>query len=357
MRIATRSATDLTLRLAIDKALCHRRPVMAEPAVALNVELPDDGTVPEWVELIPAEQVAGRDGRAWFNDQPDEVIARSTDPSRDIPIDWEHATEIRAPEGEPAPAAAWIVALENRDGAIWGQVQWTPRGREAVANREYRYLSPVFLYEKETRRIIKLTSAGLTNQPNLFIKALNRGDGPSSDDHQEDDMRLPEAIVKALGLKEDATEDDVVSAINSMQSDLQTAKNRAEAGPSLDKFVPRGDYDKALERATNAEKKLADQEKERLEGEIEAEVNAALQAGKITPATADYHKAQCRQEGGLERFKEYVKAAPVIGDPTELDDTAAGDKGQGGKAVNTEQQQVAALFGNTAEDLQKYGHA
>lgn len=332
-------------------ALCQV--AAAQPVVALNVQLPEDGSVPEWVEVIPAADVVGRDGRGWINDQPDQIVARSLGTGRDIPIDWEHATEIRAPKGEDAPAAAWIVELQNRDGAIWGKVEWTPRGREAVANREYRYLSPVFLYDKDTLRIIKLNSAGLTNQPNLFLTALNRGADPTVTD-QEKVMPVPAAIVKALGLKEDATEDQVVSAINSTQSDLQTARNSAES-PSLEKFVPRADYDKTLERASNAENKLKEQEKTRIEGEIETAINSALKAGKITPATADYHKAQCRQEGGLARFQEYVKAAPSVGDGTDLDtrDPEAGK----GKALNGESQKVAAMFGNSAEDIQKYGQA
>ncbi|MEX0732850.1 MAG: phage protease [Aquisalimonadaceae bacterium] len=334
-------------------ALCHA--ATAHPVVALNVQLPEDGSVPEWVELIPAGEVRGRDTRGpWFNDQPDELIARSRTSGRDIPLDWEHATEIRAPRGEDAPAAAWITALENRAGAIWGQVEWTPRGRVAVANREYRYLSPVFLFDKMSRRILALTSAGLTNSPNLHLTALNRGDSADLTTDPEDAVKLPEAILKALGLKDDATADDAVAAINSTQGDLQTARNRAE-NPSLEKFVPRGDYDKALERATNAETKLAEQEKTRLDGEIDSAINAALKAGKITPATAEYHKAQCRQDGGLERFQEYVKAAPTVGDATDLDDRDP-EAGKG-KALNGEQQAVAAMFGNSAEDIQKYGQA
>jgi phage I-like protein len=329
-------------------ALCQA--AAAESAVALNVELPDDGTVPEWVELIPADKVVGRDGRTWFNNAPNELIARSQDASRDIPIDWEHATELRAPGGEPAPAAAWIVELDNRDGAIWGRVEWTPRGREAVANREYRYLSPVFVYDKASRRIVKLTSAGLTNSPNLRLTALNRGNHL---DEQEAAVSLPEQIRKALGLKEDASADDAVSAINTLQGDLQSARNRSES-PSLDKFVPRADYDAALERATNAEQKVKAAETERLEGEIETAINAALKAGKITPATADYHRAQCRQEGGLARFQEYVKAAPSVGDDTALDDRERDGKE---RALNTEEAAVAAMFGNSAEDIQKYGRA
>ena len=74
--------------------------------------------------------------------------------------------------------------------------------------------------------------------------------------------------------------------------------------------------------------------------------------GKITPATVEYHKAQCAQEGGLERFAEYCKAAPVIGDPSRIDGKRPEDQGKG---LNAEEQRIAEMFGNSVEDLQKYG--
>ena len=114
---------------------------------ALNIELPGGGA-PERIELIPAgPAVVGRDGRTWmFGDAEVQAVlnafALNTAP---LPIDWEHATELRAPKGEAAPAAGWITGLEMQSGALWGSVEWTDRGRAQVENREYRFLSPVFL--------------------------------------------------------------------------------------------------------------------------------------------------------------------------------------------------------------------
>jgi hypothetical protein len=76
-----------------------------------------------------------------------------------------------------------------------------------------------------------------------------------------------------------------------------------------------------------------------LETAINTEIDTALKAGKITPATVDYHKAQCRTEGGLERFKQFVAATPVIGGDTNLD----GKNPDGGnKALNAEEKDVIA---------------
>ncbi|WP_051361139.1 phage protease [Desulfuromonas sp. TF] len=315
--------------------------------VALNFELPADGSVPEWVELIPAGQmVTGRDGRTFVNNEPQGILDFLAADGRDIPVDWEHATEIKAPQGGQAPAAAWIPELQLREGAVWGRMLWTPKGRASVENREYRYLSPAILIEKETGRIRGISSIGLVNKPNFRMPAINR----QQRNTEEETMDWKKLLAK-LGLPEDATLEQALNAIGKMQGDLQTALNRAET-PSLDKFVPRADYDAALGKANNFEQKLKEKEAADLETAINAEVSAAVAAGKVTPGTKDYYVGMCRQEGGLEAFKKFVEAAPVIGNPSDLGKrTPEG----GGVALNAEQKQIADMFGNSEEDLKKYG--
>jgi phage I-like protein len=253
----------------------------------------------------------------------------------------EHATELKAPQGEPAPAVGWIQELQIRGGQIWGRVDWTEAGRNAVESKAYRYVSPVFVFERASKRVVALTSAALTNRPNLFLQALNG---------KENSMTLEE-LLAALGLPKGTTFEAALAHIGKLKGDLATATNAA-ASPSLDKFVPRADYDAALARATNAEQSLASLNKEAKDKDITAAIDKALAEGKITPATVEYHKAQCAQEGGLERFAEYCKAAPVVGDPSKMDGKRPEDKGT---ALNAEEQRIAEMFGNSTEDLQKYG--
>lgn len=312
-------------------------------SIAINaVELAaKPGEVPEWIKLIPAGPVIGRDGRSWSNSNPEKILASFTAMNQDLPIDIEHSSHLRAPKGEPAPAVGWIVELNVRGGEIWGKASWNQEGQKLVGDKAYRYVSPTIVYTQGDGIIVGLRSVGLTNQPNLELPALNR-------QNEEGSMK---SILAALGLAETAGEADAVAKIKTLTSDLATAANRAD-NPPLDRFVPRADYDTALNRATTAEQALHSTRNEQLEVAVNAAIEGALKEGKITPATADYHRALCRQEGGLARFADFVKAAPVIG----------GDSGLGGKAadgtataLNAEQQQIAAMFGNTAEDLAKYG--
>ena len=312
--------------------------------IALNFELPQDGSVPEWIELIqPGMQLVGRDGRSWINDDPAGVVASLNARGIDLVIDYEHSTEIKAPNGEEAPAAAWVKhgSYEVREGgAIWGRTEWTPRGSASVTNREYRYLSPVLIFERSTGRVRSLSSIGLVNKPNLYNHALNH-------EQSRKDKDMDKALLLALGLPETATLQQALNAIGALQTNLATANNRAE-NPGLDKFVPRADHDAVVLRATNAEQKLKDQDAATLETAINTEVDAALKAGKITPATVEYHRANCRQEKGLENFKAFVAAAPVVAAASGLD----GKKipGADATALNAEEQQVCDALGVTAKE-------
>jgi phage I-like protein len=316
-------------------------------STALCFELSAD--VPEWVEVLPpGPKVVGRDGRAWTY-EPAQVLAETQAHSKgaDLPFDYLHATEIKAPLGEDAPAAGWARDYRiNERGAIEARVEWTAKASNAISAREYRYLSPVFTYD-DSGRIHRFSSFGLTNKPNLLIKALNAEQNPT---HQENPpMLLAAAIRAALGLPETATEEDGVAAIKALKEAKETALN-SERAPSLDKYVPRGDYNALEQRAANAEQKLAQRDKDDLNTAINTEIEAALKAGKITPATKAYHVAACQEQGGLDRFREFVKAAPSVTDPVVPDNKPEPTK----TALNAEQQQAARMLGMTDEQYIKH---
>lgn len=280
--------------------------------------------VPLWVELLPpGPDITGRDGRRWVNDTPEAIVAAFEAHGADLPIDVEHASEIKGRAGEPAPAMGWIKALEVREGGgIWGLVEWTEQGRWMVSEKSYRYLSPVFLFEKKgSGRILKLLSAGLTNQPNLHLTALNRDDRLSTHP-KEADMALSTALCQALGLGIETSEGQAVAAITTLRDDLAAARTQAD-NPSLEKFVPRADYDAAINRAKAAEARLTSIESQARDAAIESAITQALERGKITPASAEYHRAQCSTDGGLERFTAFVAAAPVIAGESGLEGAPA----------------------------------
>lgn len=271
-------------------------------ARALNIVL--DSAVPDWIQLLPSgPQIQGADGRAWKLPDPNTLIAAFRARNKPMVVDWEHASENRAPQGLDAPASGWIDQFENRNGAIWGHVEWTPKAAQQIAAKEYRFLSPVFTYQKTDAQIIELVSAGLTNKPNLNLTALNR----------EQPMDLT-PLCAALGIAAGSDVPALTAAVSALKAENAKAMNRADA-PSLEKFIPRADYDATLARATNAEQKLAEIDKASKEQAITTLIESALTARKITPATKDFYVGVCRSEGGIEQFKAFLeKVPPVIGE-------------------------------------------
>ena len=145
-------------------------------ATALNMtEInPAGNQIPEWVKLIPAGEVIGRDGRRWNNSSPLSIIQAFIACGLDLPVDLEHSTELKAPRGEAAPAVGWVRELKVMAGAIWGRIEWNEAGRQMVATRQYQYLSPAIRHGRTNGDILGLSSVALTNAPNLRLPALNR---------------------------------------------------------------------------------------------------------------------------------------------------------------------------------------
>ncbi len=264
----------------------------------------EEGGAPDWVQLTPkGPRLPSRDGREWQLPDPDAVVrayTASVAAGIEAPVDFEHATHIKGEVGERADAVGWVREIANRDGALWGRIDWTDTGRAAVVSRGYRYLSPGFFFNPATRVIARLVSVGLTNVPNFVLPALNR-----EIPNLETDM--DPAVLQALGLTATATAADAVLAINTLKSAEQLALNRA-ATPDPEKFVPRADHQLALDRITTFEAA----EKTRADEAAVAAVDAAIAGGKIAPASRDYHLATCRADGGLERFTTFAAAQPVI---------------------------------------------
>ena len=178
-------------------------------AQAAAIDLPEGADVPEWVHLLPAAQgeIQTYDARGPYRlADISAVIAASMQTERGMPIDENHATDTAMMNGAGAPARGWIKELQARADGLWGRVEWTKAGRELLADRAYRGISPVFNHLADNT-ITRVLRASLTNKPNLKgLVALN----------EESAMNLA-AIAKALGLGDDATEEAIIAAIGKLK--------------------------------------------------------------------------------------------------------------------------------------------
>jgi len=220
------------------------------PYVALCSEIPQ--VAPEWVQIMPSgPEIKGLDGRKWSMKDPAKLIDMFKNMGLPLVIDYEHGQELKAPEGEEAPAAGWIEDLELRDGELWARVSWTERAAKAINSREYRFLSPAFAYDA-SMQILGLSSVALTNKPNLVMTALNS---------REQGGKGWDEVSVALGVQV-KTPGDVMAALNRRE-------------------------DVALNR------------------QVEAAVDQAIADARFCPAQRDFLIATCRAQGP-EAFKAFA---------------------------------------------------
>jgi phage I-like protein len=299
--------------------------------------LGNHSSAPKWIELLPAGDFASRDGRGPFRlSHPEAVIAATNGLRMDagLPIDYDHATDFAAPVGRPAPAAGWIHVIEVRDGALWGEVEWTSHGAAAVVTHEYRYISPVFEYSQDGE-VQRLLRAALTNNPNLYLTAISaRAAGIESNQLKQftreqalaesdrdqiegaamDDLEAQ--LRKLFGLSEDATADEIVAKVYTLLNEKRESTEGAatadggtvrstESGTIADpaRYVTIGEFESVL---TELNRLRAASSRERA-GFL---VDAAMQAGKIVPAQREWAIAYC--QANLRGFEDFVARQPAV---------------------------------------------
>ncbi|WP_083554754.1 phage protease [Novosphingobium sp. NDB2Meth1] len=158
---------------------------------------------PREVKLLPfGNPFYGRDGRGpWVlrdRAQAERVLALTKQVlgGVDMVVDYDHATELAAPQGKGrAIAAGWVRSLYIADDGIWASIEWTAQASAEILARQYRYISPHFRVDKLTREVTRIVNAGLTNTPNLELPALASYRGKQVTEEER-------AICAALGVTE-----------------------------------------------------------------------------------------------------------------------------------------------------------
>ncbi len=171
--------------------------------------------VPDWVHLVPASEFRGADGRGpYVLADPQAVIDASMTVGR-LVLDECHATDLAAPKGQPAPARGWIVEMQARADGLWGRVEWTPVGRQLMADKSYRGISPALVARKAApHAVVQVLRASLTNDPNLPLTSLHA--------READAMSLPKDLLARLGLAEGADEAAIAAAIGKTLDQAET---------------------------------------------------------------------------------------------------------------------------------------
>jgi phage I-like protein len=199
-------------------------------------------------------------------------------------------------------------------------VEWTDKGREAIENKRYLFISPTYgpwTDEHGSTTPDVLQGAALTNKPflnmapvvnlsraDVFAEEVGRGDeitAPPSDSRAVMPTTSPK-ILEALGLPEDADEPKVLSAITDLRAEPKSLDAQAkEAGMVL---LSQADHDALKGEADKAgalELRVQTLEQSAKDAEFEGAYTKALEAGKVD--ATDETKGE---------WRELFDAAPAV---------------------------------------------
>lgn len=123
----------------------------------------DNGTTEVQVATIGTvigSDVEGNPVEQHFTEESLQKIADNT--TDEILVDAEHSSE----KGGTTEAKGWLSKLSFIPGkGLFGKISWTDIGRKLVENRVFRWLSPSWLIDKNTKQPVAMTSVALTNKP------------------------------------------------------------------------------------------------------------------------------------------------------------------------------------------------
>lgn len=278
-----------------------------------------------------------------------------------IVVDYDHQSVFgaRAGVGGTARAAGWMTRIYADDAGVWAKVDWTEAAASALSAREYRFISPVFHHDAQGN-VIRVVNAALTNTPSLDLAAV--ASALSTEEGSAPMNYGP--IAKALGLDEDASEEEILRAIANLNSApatmtaIATALGAAEGAdlvaaaaalkekadnagnPDPAKFVP---IETVAELQTSVQSLTASIGV--LQGDKrKAKIDQAQAEGRLPPALVA-HATSITDEAQLDTF---LAALPKggLGTPAVEGEPAAG-KGK----LNATELAVATAMGLTEEEF------
>jgi len=283
--------------------------------------------ISERVMVMPDGYFNSHDGRpfdvpanAWLLDQAAYELLKSTASTRtnDYHFDYEHQTLHAEENGKPAPASGWFNPSDLEyvpgEGLYALNVRWTPSARAHLKNDEYRFISPVFHYDKQTGRPTKLRHFALTNDPAVDgmdkVAVLKSQTNP---ENGETTMNAAQKLLSLLGITVDGdkiTDTDytqattALTALKAKADEAETLTNQLSNANdavaalkanspnevNLAKYVPVETYNALHTQMVALKSTSATQT-------VDQEVSKAKQDGRIIASEEEYLTSLGNQQG------------------------------------------------------------
>jgi phage I-like protein len=147
-----------------------------------------------------------------------ELLANQLLLKRDrVAIDFQHSTVEGSKwyKGEPAKVAAFAsLEVVEGEGIYLTNIEWTAEGKEFAAGGHYPDLSPALVTNK-AGEVVLIHSAGLVRQGEIDGVTLFSAESLNT---LKSTMNHREILLKLLGLAEDATDEQITSAVETFSA-------------------------------------------------------------------------------------------------------------------------------------------
>lgn len=322
--------------------------------------------VPKEIKILPLGLVKSQKGNFVVDKESFDSIEKQFKGRKlDIVIDYEHQTL----QNTQAPAAGWIKELSLKQDGIYATVEWTDKAKDYLANKEYRYLSPVIKIRKGDNKVVILHSVALTNTPAIdgmdAITNSMKNINDNKDTKGANSMDELKQIAQALGLDDTATIEDILRAIEYLISSskdfevtankLQTEKLQEQSNELVEMALKTGQIEEtqkewALNRCMDDIEGFKVFVESGYKKECNSIVEKALKEGKITPVQKEDAIAYALKD--LEGFSNFIKKAPQVVPMYMME--FKNDNPSSMNNHNTGDRKIRDMFKLSDEDIRKF---
>lgn len=387
MKFKKRVTSSMALAVLSAASVAATSPCESVAILSAELNPLDNGLV----QLLPAGYFSSVDGRPkdvanqqWLMDAQAFADLKANTPHKigDLVIDYEHQTLKAEKNGKPAIAAGYfnvndLVFIENE--GLFIKPRWTENAQAYLSAGEYKYISAVFGYNRQTGRPSFMHSAGLVNRPGVDgmepLAQLAAQQHIQLTTQQEENAVNPIllAILQALGIKTTGEVPTEPAALQALETEVTTALAALQAqsdkvpelnqqlvalqassnNPDPSKFVP-------ISAITEMQTQLAALQASVNGSAVTSIVEKGIDSGRIIPAL----KAWATELGNkdLAQLEAFIdKAAPIAAlqgmqtDDINLDKN--GKPNTGVAALSAEDKQAADNLGISHEEFAKHKDA
>lgn len=249
------------------------------------IQIAPYGEWPNEVGLQVVDRQAAEAMVADFN----SVAAKLSNSFRGLPFYIGHPDDPEVSDQFPDKKSyGWWKELAARNDGLWGKAKLSKAGKELIDENHYMYVSPFWGMRpvpgrnQKAFRPVVLYSVGMTNNPQIPGQPVGRNEKPTTKKDTMDRAKL----IKALGLKPEATDDEIITAANEAGSALANAlQAKTTAETNLTTAVNERKTMEGQVTAANSARAVAE---EKFNTERKARINdmltTAVNEGRITEA-------------------------------------------------------------------------